>query len=97
MGDQLGEINNDVNDDLASNNTLKDEIRSIFTGYRAIANPTGPAVISNEPAEVQKSSVTTAAQRQLPFSKMQQRLYTMQEGLYFKNQRTAIRNRRSSR
>ena len=31
MGDQLGEVNND---DLASNNTLEEEVKSIFTGCR---------------------------------------------------------------
>ena len=97
MGDQLGEVNND---DLASNNTL--EVKSIFTGCRATASPTDPAVISNEAVEAQTSSVTTAARRQLAISSAQSSsrngttpLYNARR--YFNNQRTAIRNRRSSR
>ena len=98
MGDQLGEVNND---DLASNNTLE-EVKSIFTGCRATASPTDPAVISNEAFEAQTSSVTTAARRQLAISSAQSSsrnattpLYNARR--YFNNQRTAIRNRRSSR
>ena len=96
MGDQLGEVNND---DLASNNTLEEEVKSIFTECRETASPTDPAVISNE---AQMSSVTTAARRQLAISSAQSSsrnattpLYNARK--YFNNQRTAIRNRRSSR
>ena len=98
MDDQLGEVNND---DLASNNTLE-EVKSIFTGCRETASPTDPAVISNEAVEAQTSSVTTAARRQLAISSAQSSsrnattpLYNARR--YFNNQRTAIRNRRSSR
>ena len=98
MGDQLGEVNND---DLASNNTLEEKVKSIFTGCRATARPTDPAVISNEAVEGQTSSVTTAARRQLAISSAQSSsrnattpLYNARR--YFNNQRTAIRNRRSS-
>ena len=99
MGDQLGEVNND---DLASYNTLEEEVKSIFTGCRETASPTDPAVISNEAVEAQTSSVTTAARRQLAISSAQSSsrntttpLYNARR--YFNNQRTAIRNRRSSR
>ena len=84
MGDQLGEVNND---DLASNNMLEEEVKSIFTGCSATASPTDPAVISNEAVEAQTSSVTTAAKDNWPFHRlsppveMQQRLCTMQEGI----------------
>ena len=98
MGDQLGEVNND---DLASYNTLEEEVKSIFTGCRETASPTDPAVISNEAVEAQTSSVTTAARRQLAISSAQSSsrntttpLYNARR--YFNNQRTAIRNRRSS-
>ena len=99
MGDQLGEVNND---DLASNNTLEEEVKSIFTGCRATASLTDTAVISNEAVEAQTSSVTTATRRQLAISSAHSSsrnattpLYNARR--YFNNQRTAIRNRRSSR
>ena len=99
MGDQLGEVNND---DLASNNTLEEEVKSIFTGCRATASPTDPAVISNEAVEAQTSSVTTAGRRQLAISSAQSSSRNATTPLfnarrYFNNQRTAIRDRRSSR
>ena len=99
MSDQSGEVNNG---DLASNNTVEEEVRSIFTGHRATTNPTGPdcPVNPNEAVEAQRSSATTAARRQLAVSSAQSSsraattpLYNARR--YFNNQRTVIRNRRS--
>lgn len=96
ISDQSPEVNNGV---LASNNTLEDEVRSVFTGHRA--GSTGP-VSSIEVADLQTSSTTTVAQRQLPVplvncSSRNTTTPSYNVRRYFNNQRRAITNRRSLR
>lgn len=89
--DQLSEVNNG---NLASNSTIEEEVRSVFTGHRP--NATVP-LSSSEVVESQTPSDITAAQGQLPVSSRTP-LYNVRR--HFNNQRTAIttnRNRRSSR
>ncbi len=96
----MSEQSVEVNGDLASNNMIEAEVRSVFTGHRA--NPTGPVLSSNEAVEAQTSSATTATQRELAVLPSQSSSRNTTTPLYnvrrhFNNQRTAIRNRRSSR
>ncbi len=96
----MSEQSVEVNGYLASNNTIEAEVRSVFTGHRA--NPTGPVLSSNEAVEAPTSNATTATQRELAVLPSQSSSRNTTTPLYnvrrqFNNQRTAIRNRRSSR